>query len=86
MSSVLERFREDLHIYNAFVKDNIEKVLEKDGHPLAFKINFLYEKLIQINKEIKKIEKIARMYDLQVEIPTYQVDLDLNRKIEMTML
>jgi hypothetical protein len=86
MASILERFEEDLHIYNAFVKDNIDKILSKEVHPLAFQLNFLYEKLVQINKDIKKIDKIARVYDLEIEMPKYQVDVDLNKKIEMTML
>ena len=30
-SSIMERFREDLHIVNAFVKDNIDKIFEEDG-------------------------------------------------------
>lgn len=50
MSSVLERFREDLHIMTAFVKDNIAKVLDQEEHPMALQINYIYEKLILINK------------------------------------
>ena len=86
MSSVLERFREDLHIMTAFVKDNIAKVLDPEEHPLALQINYVYEKLILINKEMKKIDKIMRIYDLQVDLPRYEIDLEFNKKLEMAML
>ena len=70
----------------SFVKDNIGKVLEKEEHPLALQINYVYEKLILINKEMKKIDKIMRMYDLQVDLPRYEIDLEFNKKLEMSML
>ena len=70
----------------SFVKDNIGKVLEQEEHPMALQINYVYEKLILINKEMKKIDKIMRMYDLQVDLPRYEIDLEFNKKLEMSML
>ena len=48
-------------------------------HPLVFQINQAYEKLILINKEMKKISKIAKLYNLTDDFPHYEVDADLNR-------
>jgi hypothetical protein len=80
VGSIMERFREDLTILTTFVKNNIELVLQKTvRHPLVFQINQAYEKLILINKEMKKITKIAKLYNLKEDFPSYEIDIKLNR-------
>lgn len=55
-----------------FVKNNLELVLQKTvKHPLAFNINHIYEKLIAINKEMKKLEKLAKLYLISPIFPRY---------------
>ena len=80
VGSILDRFREDLSILNTFVKNNIELVLQKTvKHPLIFQINNAYEKLIFINKEINKINRIATLYNFKADFPRYEIDLELNK-------
>lgn len=55
-------------------------------HPMALQVNHIYEKLIQINRGMKKITNLLKMYDLDIELPRYEVDLELNKKVEMAML
>ena len=87
VSSILDRFRIDLGILTNFVKNNIDFVLQKtQKHPLTCNINYVYEKLIFINKEMKKLEKIAKLYGVSTVFPKYEIDLDLNRAVELEML
>jgi hypothetical protein len=56
VSSLLERFREDLSILNKFVKNNIGLVVERENkQDLVFQVNHIYEKLLFINREMKKM-------------------------------
>jgi len=65
---------------NTFVKNNIELVLQKTViHPLVFHINHVYEQLICINRELKKITNIAQIYNQTTQFPRYEVDVELNR-------
>jgi hypothetical protein len=56
VKSILLRFRNDLDILNLFIKNNLEIILQKTvKHPYVFKINYVYEKVIFINKSMKKL-------------------------------
>ncbi len=77
------RFRDDLKIMSLFVKNNLDLVLQRTvQHPLVFKINLIYEKLIFINKNINKLEKFSRLLKLNFDFPKYQIDPALNRLVE----
>lgn len=72
LKSILYRFMNDLKILNLFIKNNIEIVLQKTvKHPLAFKINHVYEQLININKNIYKLYNFHKLIPLQIEYPPY---------------
>ena len=72
---------------NTFVKNNIELIFQRTvQHPLLFEINHIYEKLIQINRDMKKMEKLARRYGINGVFPKYEVDLEMNKEVEMEML
>ena len=62
IQSILQRFAEDLTVLTLFVVNNQETILQKTvAHPLLFQIYHIYQKLIFINKNMSKLEKLGRL-------------------------
>jgi hypothetical protein len=72
IQSILQRFAEDLKILTLFVVNNQDTMLQKTlAHPLLFRIYHIYEKLIFINKNLGKLEKLGRLVHCEQQFSLY---------------
>lgn len=85
--AILQRFSEDLRILTTFVNNNYHFILQVTvAHPLLFHINYLYERLLFINRSLAKLERCNKLSQANVFFPTFAVEKELNRQIELQML
>ena len=52
---------------------------------MSFAINEIYETLIFVGRNIHKISVLIKKAGLSINLPVYQMNKDLNMKIEMEM-
>lgn len=68
----------EMDFANEFIKLNLPLVLKQ--HEQTFRINNLYEKVIRISKDVSKINRLAKLIEMEgFQFPTYSIDMELNR-------
>lgn len=60
-------------------------MIYEENNDISFGINEIYETLIFVSKSIHKISVLIKKAGLQINLPVYQINKDLNLKIEMEM-
>lgn len=75
---LLMNMKVEMDFANEFIKLNLPLVLKQ--HEQTFRINNLYEKVIRISKDASKINRLAKLIEMEgFQFPTYSIDMELNR-------